>query len=266
MKTLAKSGVSLQTHRRKPNLRQSDLVSMWDDFIDWPARRAAENGFLERFFDGDIVRRVFDACLGTGCDSIHLLKQQLQVTSNEINPVFRKKARDNARRNGVRLRLTTHDWRNIDLLDTSFDAVICLGNSLCCLFDRKDQLQALNEFRRLLRTRGLLIIDERNFQRIFDDKEKIFADPTSYNISHVYCGKTVVGYPIEIEDDKVVMEYLDIRNAKTAHLILYPFKRDELRQLLVEAGFRPERIATFSDYKEGYDPRADFYQHVCMRS
>lgn len=268
MRKLAKRSVvpAQDQQRRKLNLRQSDLVSMWDDFIDWPARRATEKGFLERAFERRWITRVFDACCGTGCDSIHLLRQGLQVTSNEIDPVFRRKARENAERNGVRLRLTAHDWRDIKLEDASFDAVTCLGNSLCYLFDRNDRLKALAEFRRLLRTRGLLIIDERNFQRIFDNRDAILADPRSYTVSHVYCGKEVIGYPIEIEDGRVVMEYLDTRNGKNAHLVLYPFKQGELRQLLIDAGFRPERVITFSDYKQGHNPRADFYQYICVRS
>ncbi|MBS3068140.1 class I SAM-dependent methyltransferase [Candidatus Micrarchaeota archaeon] len=266
MKKLALAAALRQPVRRKLNLRQSDLVSMWDDFIDWPARRAAEKGFFERAFEKRWITRVFDACCGTGCDSIHLIKQGLQVTSNEVDSVFRKKARENAERNGVRLKLTAHDWRDIKLEDTSFDAVICLGNSLCYLFGHVDRIKALSEFRRLLRTRGILIIDERNFQRIFDNKDTILADPRSYTVTHVYCGKEVIGYPTEIKNDRIVMEYLDLRNGKTAHLVLYPFKQGELRQLLIDAGFRPERISTFSDYEQGVNPNADFYQYVCVKS
>ncbi len=64
------------------------LALLWADFVDCDERRKAEKGFLVKTLRRNNCRRVFDAALGDGCDSVHLLRNGFQVTSNEIDPDF----------------------------------------------------------------------------------------------------------------------------------------------------------------------------------
>jgi hypothetical protein len=114
-----------------------------------------------------------------------------------------------------------------------------------------------------LRSGGILIIDERNFQYMLDKKADILKGDFCYSGKYVYCGKKVHGKPIEISENRVRMEYTKKNEKKKGHLVLYPFKRNELFSLLKEAGF--SRVDRFSDYFKGYSPTADFYQYVCIK-
>jgi SAM-dependent methyltransferase len=247
------------------NYNSQNLISMWREFIDWEKRRRGEDNFLVNQFHKHNVRKVFDAALGDGCDSIYLLKQGFDVTSNEIDKIFLDKALENAKVENVKLKITSLDWRKLDeeLEQSSFDAVICLGNSLTYLFTEKDQLETLRQFKRLLRNGGVLIIDERNYQYILDNREKISQGDFRYSGKYVYCGDKVHSKPIEISDSRVKMEYADERTGKKGYLILYPFKRGEMKNLLVKTGFAS--IEQFSDYKVGENYNADFYQYVCVK-
>lgn len=238
---------------------------MGGEFIDWDKRRVGEDGFLAEKLKQNNVRKVFDSSLGDGCDSIYLLKEGFDVTSNEIDNVFLNKARQNALADGVELNLTYLDWRNLDkeLTEESFDAVICLGNSLTYLFKEEDQLQALEQFKKILRKSGILIVDERNFQYILDNKDEILKGNFKYSGNYVYCGDKVHGVPIEIKSKKVRMEYTHSETGKKGYLTLYPFKRGEMKGLLERTGF--PSIKQFSDYKEGENPEADFYQYICIK-
>ena len=247
------------------NYNSQNLVSLWREFIDWEKRRAGEDNFLVNQFHARNVKKVFDASLGDGCDSIYLLKQGFDVTSNEIDKVFLDKALENAKVENVELKITSLDWRKLEkeLAEGSFDAVICLGNSLTYLFTKKDQLETLRQFKRILGNGGILIIDERNYQYILDNREKILQGDFQYSGKYVYCGDKVHGKPVEISDSRVKMEYTDERTEKKGHLILYPFKRGEVKNLLAKTGFAS--IKQFSDYNVGENHNADFYQYVCVK-
>lgn len=250
----------------KSNYNSKVLVEMWKDFIDWEKRRKGEGGFLLKSLRKYNCRKIFDACLGDGADTIHLLKNGLDVTSNDLDELFIKKARSNAKEHGVKLKITNFDWRNVGkhLEKNSFDAVTCLGNSLTYLFTKTDQLKALKNFSAIIKKGGVLIIDERNYQYFLDNKEKILHQGKfKYSGRYVYTGDKVHGKPIEITNNKVKMEYTDERNGKRGYLTLYPFKRQELLNLLRKTGFA--KIEQFSDYKKGFKKSADYYQYICVK-
>lgn len=247
------------------NYNSKNLVEMWGDLIDWKKRREGENGFLVNQLSKYNAKKIFDAALGDGCDSIYLIKEGFDVTSNEIDKVFLAKAIENSKIENVELKTTALDWRMLDnnIPESSFDTVIILGNSLTYLFSEDSRIEALAQFKKILKKGGLLIIDERNYQSIFDNRENILRGKFQYSGKYVYCGTKVHGRPIEISNDAVKFEYTDDRNRKKAYLTMYPFKRGELKRLLEKTGFR--KIEQYSDYKLGENSNADFYQYVCVK-
>lgn len=241
------------------------LVDFWGDFIEWGGRRRGEAGFLTRQLKKPHYTRIFDSTLGDGCDTLYLLSKGYDVWANEIDPLFENKARENSQRLGIALGpITRRSWLHLDkeprLKPASFDAVLCLGNSLTYLFTRDEQLTALRQFRRLLRRGGKLIIDERNYQEWLDEKERILAQRLArYSHRYVYIANEVQASPVFIDPHEVVIEYRS-RNGRWARLHLYPFKRGEMHRLLAEAGFNS--IRQYSDYRPEYAPKADFYHYV----
>lgn len=247
------------------NYNSQNLVNMWRDYIDWDKRRIGEENFLVNQFYKHNVKKVFDSSLGEGCDSIYLIKQGFDITGNEIDKMFLNKALENAKSENIEIKTTSLDWRELDkkLPEKFFDAVLCLGNSLTYFFTEKDQIDVLNQFRRILRDNGILIIDERNYQYILDNRKEILKGNFRYSGRYVYCGKEVHGRPIEISAQRVKMEYTDKQIGKKGYLILYPFKRGEMNNLLRKASFKS--VEQFSDFKSGEDINADFYQYVCVK-
>ncbi|MCK4473740.1 class I SAM-dependent methyltransferase [Candidatus Parcubacteria bacterium] len=247
------------------NYNSQNLVNMWRDYIDWDKRRIGEENFLVNQLRKYNVKKVFDAALGDGCDSIYLIKQGFDVISNEIDKIFLNKALEHAKSENIELKTTSLDWRELDkeLLEKSFDAVLCLGNSLTYLFTEKNQIDVLNQFRRILRNKSIFIIDERNYQYILDNRKEILKGNFRYSGRYIYCGKKVHNYPVEISDQKVKFEIVDKRTGKKDHFIVYPFKRGEMKNLLSKASFKS--VEQFSDFKSGEDINADFYQYVCVK-
>lgn len=239
---------------------------MWTDFVNWKKRRKGENGFLLKKLKQHKSKVLFDACLGDGADSVYLIKNGFTVTSNDLDKLFIQKAKQNAKKHFVKLNATSYDWRRLDkhFPQNSFDAVLCLGNSLTYLFTKNDQLKALKNFKKILRPGGVLIIDERNYQYMLDKREEILnSQKFKYSGKYVYCGDKVHGKPVAISDKNVRMEYTDEKTGKKGYLTLYPFKRRELLILLKKAGF--SKIEQYSDYQKRYNISADFYQYMALK-
>ena len=238
---------------------------MWARYIDWQARRKGENGFLENALKRNNCGKVFNAALGDGCDTVHLLKNGFDVTNNEIDLMFMRKALDNARMHDISLKITQYDWRSLSrhFDEASFDAVMCMGNSLTYIFAKKDRIRILKGFRRLLPSGGILMIDERNYQYILDSRTEILKGNFRYSGKYLYCGKTVKHIPVKITNRLVRMRYDDLETGKSAFLDLYPFRKRQLMQELNDAGFSD--IRKFSDYMEGTDENADFFQYIARK-
>ncbi len=198
---------------------------------------------------------ILDASLGCGATTLGLrLDGVKSVLSNERNEEMLNAARAEAMVWGLVLDTLSFDWRHTQPdLEGKFDAVLCLGNSLTCLFDESDRARVLRNFREMLAPGGVLVIDERNYPRILRGE---FSQSGEY----VYCGSRVICYPIEANDSEVVMEYRHLVTGLTTHLHLYPFKSGELRAALVSAGFD---VVTYGDYRAEFGERqVEFFTHV----
>lgn len=240
------------------------LVDFWDEYIDWDRRRQGEDGFLANTLKASGCRKILDASLGTGCDSIYLLQQGFDVTSNEIDAVFAKKALENAAGKKVQLKVTSYDWREFDekFERDFFDAIILQGNSFTHLFKKQNRLRALSAFKNVLQPDGILIIDERNYGNMLSEKEKILKGDFRYSGKYVYCGKNVRCTPVEIEQGKVVLKIAH-QDGRAGCLCVYPFKDGELLSLIRQAGFAG--VKQYSDFRKGHDRDADFFQYVAKK-
>jgi len=241
-------------------------AELWGDFVGWDNRRRGEDGWLLNQLKNYSAKKVLDVALGDGVDTIYLLEQGFDVSANEFDDAFRSKAVENTLRQGFTINPTSLDWRKLfpEYKIESFDGAICLGNSLTCLFGRGNQREALEQFHQILRPGGVLLIDERNYQKILDKREAALSGTLHPAGKYLYTGTNKVKAKfLEITDGLILIEYIHQENGKKAYYKVYPFKRGELYQLLKEAGF--SQIERFSDYEQGVNPDADFYQYICVK-
>jgi len=242
------------------------LAEMWGDFIGWEQRlEGPDADFLIDQVRINIKDNVLDAALGDGINTVQLQKQGFRVTGNEIDPAFIRKALQNAAKYGQTLTITRYNWLDLDkhFLSDTFGSIVCIGNSLTYLPTNEGQQQALRNFKHILKPDGRLIIDERNYQYILDNREEILAGNFRYSGLYVYHGQKVHAHPVSIANDEVIMEYAHQETGTKGYLKLYPFKKDELLTLLRQSGFSD--VQQFSDYTPGYNDEADFHQYVCIK-
>lgn len=250
----------------KDEKSQKLLVEMWGDYINWEKRRKMEKGWLVNRLKRFNCKKVFDSCVGDGCDAIYLIKQGFDVVGNDIDDVFIQKTLQNIKKENVQLNITNLDWRELtkQIPEQSFDAVLCTGNSLCCLFGRGNRIKALKQFYAILKKKGILIIDERNYQYVLDNREEILRQKP-HTTGCMYCGEHVYFRIIEIKDNRIKYKVCREEKDKKAAFIavIEPFRQGELKKSLEKVGFKT--IEQYSDYQVGEKPKAIFYMYICQK-
>ena len=249
-------------------LINSILVELCAEFIDWPKRAAGENRFFAKMLRRYGCRDVFESSLGDGCDVITLMREGFKITANEIDHDFISQAVRNITREGLHVPpITNYNWRDTpSSLDETHDAVLCLGNSLTYMMTREEQEKVVYNFKDIVRSAGIVVIDHRNYDYILAERDYILKNPQGnfrYSRQFYYCGETVDGYPVEINDDLIVFEYLHKPTGKSGRLEFYPLRRQEVIDIMRCTGL--EIKESYGDFELGKIGDVDFYQHVGVK-
>jgi len=142
----------------------------WDKIINWNLRQLKTIKKLNSILKAFNCKSVLDVAAGTGFDSICLVKKKFSVVSQDKSSEMLKKLKINASKHNVHLETVCAPWGKYNYKKKKFDAVICLGNSFVCELSKKKRKIAINEWYRLLKKKGIIIIDHRNYENI---KKKI---------------------------------------------------------------------------------------------
>ncbi len=152
------------------------LAPDYDRFVNWESRLAHELPFLECLFREHGVRSVLDAACGTGGHAIALAQRGYQAIGADLSGAMVEQARQNALKQGAGVSFVVAGLGRLASLGQSFDAVLCLGNSLPHLLTVSAVAEALADFASMLRPGGLLVIQNRNFDSVLAAHER-FMDP-----------------------------------------------------------------------------------------
>ncbi|WP_183030087.1 class I SAM-dependent methyltransferase [Altericroceibacterium spongiae] len=234
------------------------FVSKWDELIDWEARARSEGRFFIDVLKARGKTSVLDVATGTGFHSIQLLKAGFDVSSADGSAEMLSMAFENAKNEGLMLKTIHADWRWLNKdVHGKYDAIICLGNSFTHLFEEKDRRRALAEFYAALKHDGILILDQRNYDKILE------GDPASKH-KYYYCGDQVTAEPEYVDDSLARFRY-DFPDGSEYHLNMFPLRKDYVRGLLRDVGF--QQIHSYGDFQEeGEETEPDFFIHVAEKT
>ncbi len=234
-----------------------EFVEKWDELIDWNKRAEGEGEFFIETLKEIGAERVLDVATGTGFHSVRLVQNGFDVISADGSPHMLAKAFDNAREQGVLLHTREADWRWLNRdIHNKYDAIICLGNSFTHLFSERDRRKALAEFYAALKHDGVLVLDQRNYDRILDH---------GFSSKHVYyyCGTDVSVEPIHIDEGLTRFKY-KFQDDSEFYLNMFPLRKDYTRRLMHEVGF--QTINTYGDFQETFsEDEPDYFIHVAEK-
>jgi SAM-dependent methyltransferase len=145
-------------------------------FRDFERSMEDEGRWLDNFLRPRKLRRVLDACCGTGRQSIPLVERGYEVVGADPSAAMLGQARRNAGRRGVELRLLRARFCELGArFGGEFDAVIALGNGLGNLQSTKEIGDALHSMRRCCNDHGVCIVGIKDFDRIRKERKRFHA-------------------------------------------------------------------------------------------
>jgi glycine/sarcosine N-methyltransferase len=232
------------------------LGADYDRFVDWKTRLAHELPFFEQVFGERDVHRVLDAACSTGRHAIALAQRGYQTVGADLSAEMIAVARQNALEAGVAVEFVVAGLGELaQTVGGGFDAVLCLGNSLPHLLTPEAVAAALADMATVLGKGGLLVIQNRNYDRVWTQRER-FMPPTAHRSGD---RETIFFRFMDFHAD--TMTFNMARFWRTADgwdyrvdaTELRPILGDDLAAALDAAGFGP--VDFYRDYRfSPFDP------------
>ena len=137
----------------------------YDALVDWPKRLANEEPFFRRRFAEAAARRVLDAACGTGRHAALFHSWGLEVEGADVEPAMSAHCRTKHGQSDA-LRWTTRSFSALPPDAGTFDAVVCVGNSLALVPDLAAVPRVFAAMLAALRTGGVCIVHVLNLWRL----------------------------------------------------------------------------------------------------
>ena len=145
----------------------------YDRFVDWEGRLAYELPFLQAQLEAVRARRVLDVACGTGVHALALAERGYDVVGADVSAGMIARARENAAADGRDVRFVVAGFGALaGAVEGRFDALLCLGNSLPHVLIAPALAAALDDMAACLRPGGLLFIQNRNFDRVLQERQR----------------------------------------------------------------------------------------------
>jgi len=193
------------------------------------------------------AKTILDAGCGTGFHTVVLSRLNKEVTGIDNSEAMLTRAQENCRHWQVSPQFINADFLNFShKIQTSFDAIFCLGNSFAHLLTVDLRLKVLQNFKRSLTAGGYIFLQIMNYDKILIQRPHIFSikeyDQVKYIRSYQYLPSTIL-FSVRIETPSGDRELTNE---------LYPLQSDELYRLAVTSGFN--NIIFFGDLSlSGYE-------------
>lgn len=219
----------------------------YDRFVNWQERLAFELPFLESQLqslvqDGNLPR-VLDSACGTGQHALALAERGYRATGADYAAGMIEQAEKNRAAIGLNVPFAVAGFGEMAgaFGEQSFDALLCLGNSLPHVLNPADLLSSVQDFADVLRPGGLLLIQNRNFDAVLASRERWMGpQPASEGDREWLFVRFYDFLPDGTIDFNILTLYRQGKEPwrqQAAVTRLMPWREVELTQVLARCGF-----------------------------
>ena len=137
---------------------------LFERYVDWERRLSREVPFLEAQLAREGARNVADVACGSGGHAAALTRSGFRVMGFDPDERLLHRAAARARRCKVRLDLKRASFAELPAGEAGrYDAVLCLGNSICLTAPGRELDGAFQGLSKLLKPGGVLVLHTLNY-------------------------------------------------------------------------------------------------------
>lgn len=209
-------------------------------------------GLIEKEIPKQTYPKLVDVGCGRGRHSISLAERGYRVTGFDLSPQAIEKARNIARRRGLKqVQFLVNDMR--EPLDETFDAALNLFTTFGYFFEEGENVDVLRSIHKMLRENGLFLIDFMNAKKVA--RELVPEEAGSH--------KGIVYKINRFIEDGFVYKKIKFEGEKSKHQQEYTervklFDKEWFAENLRDCGFTPLNVwgdYSGGDFDEGESPR-----------
>lgn len=183
------------------------------------------------------AHRVLDCAAGTGMQVLRLARAGYDVTAADISPRALAVLSELARSEGVQVSIHVADFRNLaPFADASFEATLCMGNSLPLLDDRGDVIDALRAMRRVTQPGGPIVVGLHSYA-VAEARGEAILFRRAFNETDIAFDHRDFGRE-RVDVTYVTLRSQRVRGVTKSYLRIEP---PEMAQLMEKAGVRDVR-------------------------
>ena len=198
--------------------------------------------------------RILDCSCGTGNHAIWLARQGFKVFASDISEGMIACAAKKAEKEGLDINFFRSSWEEIpSQTNTSFDLVICPGNSLSHITDLSMLGQSVKAFRKIIKAGGRFFFDLRNWEKTFEEnslRAQKFQVKSKKEIIDVRYSYKINGWNV------ASTMFVDVCPAGTLEKKRYAFDFIPIGYLQLRQAFLKDG---FEHVERGFYPDGDYY-------
>lgn len=216
-----------------------DLSDIYDLMISWKDRLKREKPFFKSVFKRFEVKRVLDVACGTGMHAAAFHDWGYYVTAADISGKMIEKARANVGNRPIEF--IQVGFEDVDKIQSMFDAITCLGNSLPNVLTDVELEDCLFAMYNAILPGGILVIHINNYDRIMTLKERFMplASAVVEKVNYIF-----VRFFDFRDDDLLNFNLVTLKGAsrnwmmKDMSSIQRPLTKNLLADMLTKVGFQ----------------------------
>lgn len=239
----------------------NELSADYDRFVNWQNRLQFEMPFILEHLQRIHATTVLDAATGTGMHAIALAREGYQSAGADNSQGMIEKARLNTASMGMEVRFEQAGFTTLYRVfgERSFEAVLCLGNSLPHILSLSELDETLRDFATCLRPGGLLLVQNRNFDFVMRNQARWMEPQSHTEVGTEWIFQRFYDFDPDglLTFNMITLKRLAGSNwtQKVVSSRLRPLLRDELVSALTNTGF--VNIQVYGSMSgETFDPEA----------
>lgn len=215
----------------------NNISEIYDDMTNFQGRLDRERQILETLIKRYPFKSALDAACGSGVHTIILNQLGVPTVGVDISPEMIKRARKNSAQMALHPTFIHSSLQDLDeMIEQKFDAVLFLGNSVPHIHSKSELTDIFIAFRKLLFSKGKLVVQLLNYDRILGKKDRIVSINRNQNQEYVRFYDFLPGNirfnVLHLNWDYSPCEY------SLEHTDLYPYQNTDLIGSIQDTGYR----------------------------